>query len=263
MYKHDNPLNDTWVVLLHGLGGNSVIWKKQIESFTEHYNVITIDLPGHYPNEPLAKWEFNNSFEICADMIMDVLNHHYIQKAHLVGISLGSVIIHQMIQQYPNRIASAVLGGAITEFNWFSKMLLKAGNYLKKVLPYIWLYAIFAHVIMPRKHHKKARWIFIREAKKMGSHAFLKWFSLANDITRTPIGVNESSIPRLYLSGSEDYLFISKLNEFLENDSYGELVQIPECGHVCNIEKPEMFNKLTIGFMNQQVNLERVRKVSN
>ena len=36
-----------WVVFVHGAGGSSSIWYKQVRDFREHFNVLLIDLRGH------------------------------------------------------------------------------------------------------------------------------------------------------------------------------------------------------------------------
>ena len=42
---YDNGSNN-WVVFLHGIGGSTKTWKKQIDDFKD-YNLLLIDLPGH------------------------------------------------------------------------------------------------------------------------------------------------------------------------------------------------------------------------
>ena len=41
-----SPQHD-WVVFLHGLGGNSNIWYKQVKEFKKHFNLLFIDLRDH------------------------------------------------------------------------------------------------------------------------------------------------------------------------------------------------------------------------
>ena len=45
----DNQAEE-WVVFVHGLGGSTKTWKKQIDSFSETYNLLLLDLPGHGRN---------------------------------------------------------------------------------------------------------------------------------------------------------------------------------------------------------------------
>ena len=41
---------EEWVVFVHGLGGSTETWKKQIDSFSARYNLLLLDLPGHGRN---------------------------------------------------------------------------------------------------------------------------------------------------------------------------------------------------------------------
>ncbi|MBU8906196.1 alpha/beta fold hydrolase [Desertibacillus haloalkaliphilus] len=252
VYKNQTYPDAPWVVLLHGIGGNSNIWKKQLCDFKEKFNVITIDLPGHYPNPVFNEWDQGYSWTRCCEMIIRVLDNYHLKKVNFAGISLGSIIIHQLIKQYPDRVNSAVLGATITEFNTLSKVLLSIGSALKRFVPYIWLYIIFSHVIMPKRRHSFSRSIFIREARKMKEDQFLKWFELIRSVKQTSVDINTSEVPRLYISGSEDYLFVKLLNQHMESDPYGSLLEIKKCGHLCNIEKSSKFNESAIAFISEQ-----------
>ncbi|MCD8511348.1 MAG: alpha/beta hydrolase [Bacillus sp. (in: Bacteria)] len=198
-YLNKKKANPPWVVLLHGIGGNSTIWYKQLKKFKRHFHVIAIDLPGHYPNENLQEWGNDYSLEKCADMIIQVLDEKGIKKAHFVGISLGSVLIHQLVKRHKDRVYSAVLGGMILRFNILSQILLFLGHGLKRFLPYMWLYQLFAHIMMPKKNHKQARLMFINEAKKMCKNEFYKWFKLTKDVQATSKNIEAYEVPRLYI----------------------------------------------------------------
>ena len=44
---HLNPTSKLWVTFVHGAGGSSSIWFKQIRAFSKHFNVLMVDLRGH------------------------------------------------------------------------------------------------------------------------------------------------------------------------------------------------------------------------
>ncbi|MDG5788357.1 alpha/beta hydrolase [Evansella sp. AB-P1] len=251
IYYNKNAATAPWVVLLHGIGGNSKIWFKQLKQFKRHFNVIAIDLPGHYPNKTLEEWEEEYSLEKCADMVINVLDENKIKKAHFIGISLGSVLIHQLVNRHQDRIYSAVLGGMILRFNLLSRILLFMGHGLKRFLPYMWLYQLFAHIMMPKNNHKQSREMFINEAKKMCRNEFLKWFKLTREVQSTSKNMEKFEVPRLYISGNEDHLFVKVLKKYLPKDRFSQLVELNNCGHVCNLEKSDEFNQYAITFIQQ------------
>ena len=53
----------------------------------------------------------------------------------------------------------------------------------------------------------------------------------------------ELPIPTLYLMGDKDYMFIKPVKEMVSQHKQSTLCEIPDCGHVCNVEKPDIFNR--------------------
>ena len=44
---YQNETSQEWITFVHGAGGSSSIWFKQIREFQKHYNVLLLDLRGH------------------------------------------------------------------------------------------------------------------------------------------------------------------------------------------------------------------------
>lgn len=166
-----------WVTFVHGAGGSSSIWFRQIRDFRQHFNVLLVDLRGHgQSKKPIYDKIKQYSFDVIGDDVIEVLDHLNIRKTHFVGISLGTIIIREITERYPERTASMVMGGAIMELNLRGQILMKLGTLLKSVIPYLLLYRFFAYIIMPRKTHRESRSLFIREAgncTRMNSNAGL------------------------------------------------------------------------------------------
>ena len=82
---------------------------------------------------------------------------------------------------------------------------------------------------------------------------FLAWYPLAGDVQTTYSNVQEKStdVPKLYISGAEDHMFVREVAEDLRGDESSELVILEHCGHVCNIEKADEFNQLSLEFMDK------------
>lgn len=251
---YPNQSSSQWVTFVHGAGGSSSIWYKQIRDFQKHYNVLLLDLRGHGNSQPTFKESFQKkyTFSALANDIHEVLDHLKIQKSHFVGISLGTILIRQLAEMYPERVHSMILGGAILKMNFRSQILMKLGNVFKYVLPYLVLYRFFAFVIMPKKNHKQSRLLFINEAKKLYQKEFIKWFRLTAEIN--PIlkwfRQVELSIPTLYVMGNEDYMFLPSVRKVVERHyKSSKLFVVAECGHVVNVEKPAQFNQNVIAFL--------------
>jgi pimeloyl-ACP methyl ester carboxylesterase len=107
---------------------------------------------------------------------------------------------------------------------------------------------------MPRKKHRESRNLFIREAKKLYQKVFQRWFRLAAQINPllTLFRINDGGIPTLYIMGEEDYMFLPSIAQLVKKHQSSELFVIPQCGHVVNIERPDIFNKQAIAFLQLQ-----------
>lgn len=94
------------MTFVHGAGGSSSIWFKQIRDFQKEYNVLLLDLRGHGASQTNLKKAFKQkyTFSALANDILEVLDHLRIQKSHFVGISLGTILIRQLAEMYPERV---------------------------------------------------------------------------------------------------------------------------------------------------------------
>ncbi len=248
-----------WVVLIHGAGGSSAIWFKQIRDYKENFNVVLVDLRGHGRSANLfQEWKNKKryTFEEISKDIIDVLDYRGIEKAHFVGISLGTIVIRVIGELYPERVASMVMGGAIIRFNTRSKLLLWLARQIKHIVPYMWIYRIYAWILLPKKRHSESRNLFVREAQKLYQKEFMRWIRITTNIH--PIMKNfrekELPIPTLYLMGDEDYMFLPSVKSIVKKHTNAVLKIINDSGHVCNVDQPELFNNYSIEFIRQRAN---------
>ena len=115
---HQNPSNTEWMVLVHGAGGSTRTWKRQIDELGAAYNLLVIDLPGHGQNAGRKLEGETYTFEYVANKIWEVVDELEISKVHLVGISLGTILVLQMRLMQPERISSVIMPGAIVKLNF-------------------------------------------------------------------------------------------------------------------------------------------------
>lgn len=246
-----NANTDQWITFVHGAGGSSSIWFKQIRDFQKHANVLLLDLRGHGESKHYTS-DIPYTFSFLASDINEVLDHLKIRKTHFIGISLGTILIRQLAEMHPDKIQSMTLGGAIFKMNFRAQVLMRLGTVFQYVVPYLWLYRFFAYVIMPRKNHKSARSLFVNEAKKMNQKEFMKWYVLTAEVN--PIlrkfRNEEVEIPTLFIMGEQDYMFLPTIKKLIaEQKKYVSMFIIPNCGHVVNVEKAEIFNKEALHFI--------------
>ena len=257
-YKIYDNNSTEWVLLIHGLGGSINTWKYQIKDFRD-FNVIAVDLEGH-GGSPFLKE--GHLLSRSAAEINEVLDNEGISKVHVVSLSLGTLVAMEFMNKYTEKVKSIVLAGFVLNMNFGFKTLLAFVEGFKYIIPKRFFYPMFAKIMMPFKNHKKSRDIFIRESFKMKSAAFRMWLS---ELFRTQFKLKEyiqtikdNDLPVFLISGKEDYFFVNSVRRTHKKMGESSLYFIEKCGHVCSIEKYDIFNDLVIKFL-QGVNTPMVK----
>jgi len=99
-------------VLIHGLYASAQInWcaPGTITALAKDYQVIALDVRGH-GGSGKPKEEDAYGIEMMEDVVR-LLDHLKLQKAHVVGYSMGGMITMKLLTRHPDRVRSAVLGG--------------------------------------------------------------------------------------------------------------------------------------------------------
>ena len=133
---------EEWVVFIHGIGGSTKTWKKQIEDFSENYNLLLLDLPGHGLNSD------NIIYKVDAQKlykgIKETMDYLQIPNAHFVGLSMGTIVIANFAVCYPEYVDTIILGGSSLKLRGIYKAAVILANKMKRIVPYDFLYQFFA-----------------------------------------------------------------------------------------------------------------------
>jgi len=93
------------LVLVHGFLGSSKMWEPQIDFFKDYFRVITPDLPGYGKSN---KAKSHNSIQSIANLLLDRLEEKKIDKFHLLGHSMGGMIVQEMAKKSGGKISKLV-----------------------------------------------------------------------------------------------------------------------------------------------------------
>jgi pyruvate dehydrogenase E2 component (dihydrolipoamide acetyltransferase) len=94
------------VLLVHGYGGDRNSWLFLQEPLAGRYRVYALDLPGHGTS---SKDVGDGSVEMLAGTVLGVLNAIGVERAHLVGHSLGGAVAAAATARDPLRVSSLTL----------------------------------------------------------------------------------------------------------------------------------------------------------
>lgn len=123
------------LLLVHGMAGSSATWNAVLPRLAERYHVVAPDLPGHGESD---KPRGDSSLGAYANTLRDLMIALAIERATVVGQSLGGGVAMQLAYQHPQRCERLVLvssGGLGPEVSWLLRAFTLPGTeYLMPVL---------------------------------------------------------------------------------------------------------------------------------
>jgi len=93
------------IVFIHGVGLTHEIWQPQLDYF-KNYTTLSYDILGH-GNTPLEKDQL--SFDDFSDQLIHLLDELKINKVHLIGFSIGSLIARNFAIRFNSKLQSLTL----------------------------------------------------------------------------------------------------------------------------------------------------------
>jgi 3-oxoadipate enol-lactonase len=93
------------VIFLHGIGGDAQSWLPELEALSERCRAIAWDMPGYGDSPALPRM----TFPALAEILKDLLGKLGVERAHLVGHSIGGMVALEFAARFPSRIASLTL----------------------------------------------------------------------------------------------------------------------------------------------------------
>lgn len=249
-YQIINNNKKEWVVFIHGIGGSTKTWRRQIETFSEQYNLLLLDLPGHgEDSNHIIKTVDENKLN---KGIVDTLNFLNIKTAHFIGLSLGTLVAVNFAVKHPERVDKIILGGAAVKVCGIARLYVRAANLIKKIMPFKSLCKFFAWFLLPRQNHKTSRAIFVREAMKLNKTTISAWMSYLKNALHPEAAMeklNNLGKKVLVIVGDEDHCFLRGAKKYAQQIKGSTLNIIERCGHVCSIEKDKVFNALSLKYL--------------
>ena len=97
------------IVFVHGVGLTHEIWQPQLDFFKNH-STLSYDILGHGKSS-LEKGNIN--FDDFSNQLIDLMDQLNINKIHLIGFSIGSLIARNFATRFNDRLQSLILLGSI------------------------------------------------------------------------------------------------------------------------------------------------------
>ena len=249
------------VILVHGLAASAEFWRYNVGPLAQRHRVHALDLIGFgLSDKDIGEFSLPYAASVMAEF-MDALG---IERATLVGNSMGGIICAQVAVQFPSRLDKLILVGS--------------AGFGRELDPFLRLWCVplvgsLVFSFYQRTFPLLKRWVFYDS-----SSIDEVWLAGAGAMLRTP-GVKESSLeiarvgvdlrgqrqdlfgdlhrqlahvtaPTLIIWGSQDPVVpmshAYRAQQLIPNSQ----VRIMErCGHTPQVERPREFNRLVLDFL--------------
>lgn len=256
------------IVLLHGHSLDTRMWDKQFRAFSKNHKVVRLDFRGYgRSSEQTETFQFTHM-----DDVLTVMDSLKIERAHIVGLSMGAFVASDMLAIHPERMFSCVLAsGSMKTYKGPSEPMDEAEKAKRdkeiaalkekgiEKMKAEWLDNLVAS---GGSHREK-----IRKPLKRMIDDWTAWQPLHKEVrvivahdAEVVFKATKPTVPTLMIDSSIEKNEATANNnarhpwmlDFLPN---GEHFVLPDCGHMMNMEQPKAFNAKVLEFIsNHQAN---------
>ncbi|MGG0308212.1 alpha/beta hydrolase [Priestia megaterium] len=247
-YYTDTGGDKNVIILIHGLGSKKESWSYQLEDLSKHYRVIAMDLRGHNEHPK----DYNITLQTMAADIIDLLDSLHIKEAHFVGLSLGGMVVQEVLRSYPRYVKSTILSNTASILPyWVGKHAVDQRIHkLNELTKEEYEYSVTKnclHGIYNDKYIHKISEMFLNVRKDTYEQSASA--GLGINFTNTLLH-NEK--PMLIIGSVFDrvtpYINALTTSFFAKNST---LKTFYSTGHIPNIESPAEFNQTILSFLNK------------
>jgi len=240
------------VVFLHGIGGNRTNWHAQLPIFAADYLAVAWDARGYGFSDD---YEGPLDFADFAGDIVRLLNHLDVPRAHIVGLSMGGRIALDFAARYPEMLSTLTLSGTRASFAQRTpaereefvrlrrKPLVEDGKEPKDIAP------IVAKTLLGRGSTEAHFRQLVESISALHKESYIKTIEASTYYDRSA-ALGDIRVPTLLIYGGDDRLNRPELGREIAAQIQGAcFVEIPDAGHLCNIEAPDAFNDAVLAFL--------------
>ena len=251
----------TPVVFVHEYAGDWRSWEPQLRHFGQCYHAIAYNARGYPPSdvpENVAAYSQHRA----ADDIRSILDHLKIDRAHIVGLSMGGFATLHFGFRHPTRARSLVVAGCGYGAETESRARFRAEA--EAIAAFIdqngmqTFAAKYAYGPTRVQFENKDPRGFAEFKQYLSEHSALgarntqlgvqrerpSLYDLVEDMKRL-------TLPTLILTGDEDWPCLNPGILMKQTIPSAALSVMPNCGHTINIEDPDEFNRLVSTFLAQ------------
>lgn len=242
------------VVMINGLGADRSAWYLQVSAFSNEYRVITFDNRDCGQTGACSHEYTVRQFADDTIGLMDAIG---VDRAHIVGASMGGSIAQEMAIEYPDRVRSATLVCSWPATDpWLKELLLSWEDIFAGIGPYGWVRAHWPWVFTHRFYQDTER---IEELKRTAREApNPQTTEMYRRQSQAAIGhdtrdrLDRIKAPTHVICGEEDIFTPLRYSHDLVSSIPGATLSvIPRAGHGMFWEATDEFNETVLRFIRE------------
>jgi len=241
------------VVLIMGFGGDHLAWGFQMRALAENHRVVAFDNRGagqtDAPDVPYTM------AMMAADTVglMDALG---IDRAHVIGVSMGGMIAQQLALDHPDRVRSLHLGCTLARPDAYMRALVGAWREMRRCLGReAMLRAVGLWLFSPSTYNQRPEFVemLFQNALANPYPQTLTGFVRQGDAILghdTAARLGGLRCPTLVTVAEDDILVPPRFSREVASLIPGATLRVlPGAGHVYFWEQPDAFNALCLEFL--------------
>jgi pimeloyl-ACP methyl ester carboxylesterase len=239
--------------LIHGLGLNRDVWGSQLAELSKNYNVITYDLFWH--GEATSP-EITPSLTVFSEQLQALLDDCNVDRATIVGFSLGGMIARRFAQDVPKRAeALIILNSPHKRSDEAQAAIVKRVDLAKGQGPAAtveaalerWFTDLF-RTENPDMMNKVRGWVMSNNPDTYPSVYHVLAAGIDEIVQPSP----PISCPTLVLTGDEDYGNGPEMTQAIANEIVdSEVVILKNLRHMALMEAPAVVNRPILAFLDK------------
>jgi pimeloyl-ACP methyl ester carboxylesterase len=247
------------LLFVHEFAGDHRSWEAQLRFFARRYRCIAYNARGYPPSDVP---EDVNSYrqEQQADDAAAVLDHLKIERAHVVGLSMGGFATLHFGLRHPRRATALVTAGIGSgapkeqRERFQSDSIAAAARFEREGAKSV-AEAMAVGPARVQLQNKDARgWEeekrYLAEHSAQGAALTLRGYQATRPSLYDLAGpIAAMTIPTLIVAGDEDEPCLDVSLWLKRQMPYSGLAILPKTGHCVNLEEPDAFNRLVLDFL--------------
>ncbi len=249
------------MLFVHEFAGDLRSFEPQMRHFARRYRCVAFNARGYPPSEvPEALSAYSQ--ERARDDILAVLDGLSIQRAHIVGLSMGALATLHFGLHYPHRALSLVLGGCGygAEYSQREQFRTEAADFAARIDKQGMQKLAGEYGGGPTRvqfENKDPRGFaefveMLSQHSSLGSANTLRGVQMERpSLYDLQTSLAELRVPTLIMAGDEDEPCLTPSLYLKHTIPSAGLALLPNTGHALNLEEPDLFHRLVDDFLHQ------------